>query len=192
MSTTTEPAAAAPEQGTGEVLVRRSTPEDDAARDAFVMGAPGASFFHQSGWRRVIERTFGYEPRDLIALRGDRVVGVLPLMRCPATLGLLGRPAWISMPFAVYGGPCGVDADVERALVVEAQRQSEAERVGRLELRCIEPPAVEGLAASELYATFVKDLPDDPADVLAQMPKKARAEVRKARDKHKLGLVEGI
>ena len=174
------------------ITVRRSTPADDAARDAFVGTAPGATFFHQSGWRRVMEQTFGYEPRDLIALRGDRVCGVLPLMRCPATFGILGRPAWISMPFAVYGGPCGAEPEVEASLVREAQRQAEAERVGRLELRCIQAPAVEGLASSELYATFVKDLPRDPEEVLAGMPKKARAEARKAVKNHDLGLVEGI
>jgi len=173
-------------------VVRRSRPEDDAARDAFVLGAPGATFFHQAGWRRVVEGTFGYEPRDLIALRGSEVVGVLPLMRCPATFGIFGRPAWISTPFAVYGGPCGASPEIEAALVREAQRQAEAERVGRLELRCIHPPAVEGLAASDLYATFVKDLPATPEEVLTAMPKKARAEARKARDRHRLGLIEGI
>jgi FemAB-related protein (PEP-CTERM system-associated) len=174
------------------LVVRRATPADDAARDEFVATASSATFFHQAGWRRVIEATFGYEPRDLIALAGPRVVGVLPLMRCPAIFGVFGRPAWISMPFAVYGGPCGQTPEVELALLEAARRGAESERVGRLELRCIQAPPYPGLAASELYATFVKPLPSTPEAVLAEMPKKARAEVRKARDKHRLGLVEGI
>ena len=196
------PAAGSPAQESGAaepapepLVVRRATTEDDAARDAFVAEAPAATFFHRAGWRRVIERTFGYEPRELLALRGERVVGVLPAMRCPATFGVFGRPAWISMPFAVYGGPCAVDTEVETALLREGMRQAAAERVGRLELRSIEAPAADAelqLAPSGLYATFVKELPDDPEAVLAGMPKKARAEARKAVKKHNLELVEGI
>jgi predicted N-acyltransferase len=44
---------------------------------------------------------------------------------------------------------------------------------------------------STLYCTFVRDLPADPAQVLARMPKKARAEARKAREKHGLELSQG-
>jgi FemAB-related protein (PEP-CTERM system-associated) len=115
--------------------------------------------------------------------------GVLPLMRVPA---LPRGENLLSMPYGVYGGPLGDDDEVERELVLAAQREAERLRVGRLELRCLH--ACEGappLARSELYSTFVRDLPGTVEQVLAQMPKKARAEARKARDRHGLELVEG-
>lgn len=169
------------------LVIAPSTLVEDAERDAFVLAHPRATFFHRSGWRRVVEAVLGHEPADLIARRGERIVGVLPLMRAPK---LITRGALISIPYAVYGGPVGEDSATEQALVRAAMAQAERERCGRLELRCQTDPGVE-LTRSELYATFIAELPSDVAGVLARMPKKARAEARKAREKHGLTLTEG-
>src|SRR6202000_3308633 len=48
-------------------------------RESYVRRAPGASFFHLPGWRRVVENTFGHRSRYLAARRGGELVGVLPL-----------------------------------------------------------------------------------------------------------------
>jgi FemAB-related protein (PEP-CTERM system-associated) len=168
--------------------VRPGVPRDDAERDAFVRAHPRGTFFHLSGWRRAVESVMGYDPSDWIAVRGGRIAGVLPLMRAP---WMVTRHALISMPFAVYGGAIGESPEIERALGEAAMEQARRERASRLELRCIDDPGLE-LERSELYATFVKDLPADPAEVLASMPKKSRAEARKARDKHGLKLTEGF
>jgi FemAB-related protein (PEP-CTERM system-associated) len=174
----------------GDLTVRASEPGDDPARDRLALACPGASFFHLSGWRRAVERVFGHESRDLVALRGEELVGVLPLMRSPG-LGL-ARAAHISMPYGVYGGPCGDSPEIELALVRAAVARAERERVGRLELRCQEelPGGLE-LERSDLYATFVQELPASPGEVLGSLPKKARAEARKARQRHGLRLTEG-
>jgi FemAB-related protein (PEP-CTERM system-associated) len=162
-------------------------PAEDAERDRFVRAHPRGTFFHLAGWRRAVERAFGHAPRDLVARRGGELVGVLPLMRCR---GPLGRAHLVSMPYAVYGGPLGIDAEVERALTAAAVALAEQERVGRLELRCREDLGLD-LLPSDLYATFVQPLPDDPALVMKAMPKRARAEVRKAIEKHQLELGQG-
>jgi len=187
----TAPPASAEPQGsasTSAFVVAPGVSADDAARDEYVRAHPRASFFHLSGWRRVVEAVFGHESADLIAKRDGRIVGVLPLMRAPA---LITHSALISMPYAVYGGPVGDDREVEAALIRAGMAQADRERCGRLELRCRFEPAVE-LTPSDLYATFMCDLPPKPEDVLARMPKKARAEARKAREKHGLTLTEGI
>ena len=36
--------------------IRPASAADDEARDAFVRGAQGGTFFHLSGWRRTVER----------------------------------------------------------------------------------------------------------------------------------------
>jgi len=174
-----------------DLEVRPSLPEDDEQRDAFVERCPQGTFFHTAGWGRVVSQALGHRRRDLVACVDGRIVGVLPLMRSPAVLGMIGRPALISMPFGVYGGPCAEQPEVSNALVLAAMRAAETERVGRLELRCIEAPEVP-LTPLDLYATFVQELPEDPARALAMMPKKARAEARKARERHGLKLGEGI
>jgi FemAB-related protein (PEP-CTERM system-associated) len=174
-------------RGAGGVEVRAGKPADDDARDAFLAGRPEASFFHRAGWRRVVERVFGHAPSDLVAWRGAEIVGVLPLMSCRAALG---RRNLISMPYAVYGGPVALDVTAEQALIEEAVRLADRARVGHLELRYLRDPGPD-LVGSSLYSTFVRDLPDDPAEVLQRMPKKARAEARKARERHGLELSEG-
>jgi FemAB-related protein (PEP-CTERM system-associated) len=168
--------------------VRAARAEDLAAREAFVRAHPAASFFHQAAWSRSVADVFGHAPCDLLAWRGTRLVGVLPLSSCRTPLG---AQALISVPYAVYGGPVAEDAATGAALVRAAMAEAERRSARRLELRCETAPDVPGLVPHELYATFVRALPAAPEEVLAGMPKKARAEARKARDKHGLTLTEG-
>lgn len=169
------------------VDVRPFTAGEDEARDAFAKAHPKGSFFHLSGWRRAVERVFGHEGKDLVAWRDGEICGLLPLMRSP---GLLGKSKLISTPFGVYGGQIGADAEVEQELLAAGVRLADTSRVGRLELRYLDDPGPE-LVGSDLYWVFIKDLPDTVEGVLAGMPKKARAEARKARKKHELELCEG-
>ncbi len=172
--------------------VRPSEIERDGERDRFVLAHPRGTVFHLSGWRRAVERAIGHAPRDLLACRGGTLAGVLPLMRCarPPFLSLRG-PDLVSVPYGVYGGPIGESPEVSRALVAAAIELGRSERAGRVELRCVEDPGVEGLTPSALYATFVRVLPADQAEVMKHMPKRARAEVRQAIERHGLELSEG-
>ncbi len=171
------------------VLIRSLVSADDERRDAFVATHPRGTTFHTARWRRAIERVFGHAPRELGAFDGERLVGVLPLVRTPS---ILGRSNHVSVPYATYGGPIGEQPSIEAALVARAIAVARSEGVGRLELRCAsDPPPNPGLVPSDLYWTFRKTLPMRVEDVLAGMPKKARAEARKARERHGLRLVEG-
>ena len=172
---------------TADVEVRPAVEGDREAWDAFVLAEPRATFFHLCAWARAVCEEFGHRDRSLVALRAGEVVGVLPLVRCRALRG--GAPL-ISSPYAVYGGPVGVDGEVERALFEAAERIAVDERLGRLELRSLHDPGFD-LPRSELYATFIKDLPESASEVLPGMPKKARADARRARKQHGLTLHEG-
>ena len=174
-----------------DLEIRPSTPADDEERDALVESLPSGTFFHLAGWGRAVQRVFHHQRQDLLALRDGRILGVLPMMRCPGFLGVLGKPALISMPYGVYGGPCSADLGVSHALVRAAQAQAERSGVGRLELRCRDDLGLD-LPASDLYATFAGALPATPEEALSSMPKKSRAEARKARNRHGLLLSEGI
>lgn len=175
-------------EATAPIEVRPFDPSDDRSRDALVRAEPAGSVFHLSGWRRAVERVFDHEPRDLVAWSGSEIVGVLPLMLCTTPLG---RTHLISVPYGVYGGPVAKSSEIERALVDAAVKLAREEKVGRLELRCLADPGLPELASSNLYATFIQPLPDDPAEVMKRMPKRARAEVRKAIEKHALVMSEG-
>lgn len=168
--------------------VRLGDPGRDTERDAFVRAHPCGTVFHLAGWRRAVERAFGHAPRDLVAVEAGRIVGILPLARCRK---LPSGADLVSVPYGVYGGPIGESSGIERALIAEAVALGVRERVGRVELRCVLDPGVPELVPSELYATFVRDLPGSKDEVMTRMPKRARAEVRKATLKHGLVLAEG-
>jgi FemAB-related protein (PEP-CTERM system-associated) len=91
----------------------------------------------------------------------------------------------------VYGGPLGADALAAQELLSAAVRLADNRGVGHLELRYLHDPG-PALVGSDLYWTFLRDLPDDPEQVLAGMPKKARADARRARERHGLEMSHGI
>ena len=81
--------------------------------NAFVRRASGGTFFHLIGWKDVIEQTFGFTSHYLLARRAAEIVGVLPLFELRS---LLSGRCLLSVPFAVEGGVCSVDAEARAAL----------------------------------------------------------------------------
>jgi FemAB-related protein (PEP-CTERM system-associated) len=153
--------------------------DDDAARwDSFVLSHPRATFFHQSGWKAVLEETFGYEPRYLAAWRGDRVCGVLPLFACRS---LRGRLALYSLPHTVYGGAVGEDREAEEALLAAARGLG----MGPVELRNRHPGLLD-LPHVGGFVTFEKALPPAVPEVYRTFPKKAREAINQATKRWKL------
>lgn len=164
------------------ILVRELLPGEDARWDAYVREHGDGTFFHLSGWRKVVEDTFKHEPVYLVAETRGEWRGVLPLFRVksPFTGNNL-----ISVPYAVYGGPLADADETTKALVNEAQVQGRRKSVDYIELRAMHEVDPD-VPASDLYVTFRQDLPVDPQEVMPKLPKKARAEVRRARDKFEL------
>jgi FemAB-related protein (PEP-CTERM system-associated) len=158
--------------------VRELLPGEDSRWDSYVSRHPQGTFFHRSGWSRAVHERFRHHPHHLVVEEGRRWLGVLPLFltRSP----FLGKNL-VSVPYAVYGGMLIDDPRAEAALVARADQLGRELGVGYVELRHLEPRGGDR-PRSPLYVTFRCDLPEDVADVMARIPKKARAEVRCARD----------
>ena len=60
-----------------EIAELRTGEED--AWDSYVYESDASTFYHQIGWRNVVEKTYGHKPRYLVAREGDAIVGVLPM-----------------------------------------------------------------------------------------------------------------
>ena len=146
----------------------------EAARiDAFVRDAAGATPFHLTGWSRAVERGCGQRARYLVAERADgAIAGVLPLTRMRSPL--FGR-ALVSTGFGVGGGVLGGGLD---ELAAAAWAMAQAEGCG-VEVRGGAAPA-DWTIDEATYVGFARALAaDDEAELLA-VPRKQRAEVRKA------------
>lgn len=160
---------------------------DLAEWDAFIQASPAATFFHRFGWRNVIKRTYGYSSCYLMAKRGGRIEGVLPLI--DVTSPIFGRNL-ISTAFTVGGGIVAGDAAARSALAEAAVEEGRKRRVKYVELRS-RTADLEGWAVKDsVYAGFEKLIPQDADENLKEIPRKRRAEVRKAIASLEAGEVE--
>jgi FemAB-related protein (PEP-CTERM system-associated) len=165
----------------GEVSVRRAESTDRVAWNEYVLAHPQATFFHRFEWIDVIGQAFGHRGRSLLAFRGGRIAGVLPLTEVKSFL--FGH-SLVSNPFCVYGGVLADDGDVDQALSRAAVVQAESLGVSHLELRSPQPSTREWVT-KDLYVTFRRNISPDHEENLKAIPRKQRAEVRKG---IKLGL----
>ncbi|HRF11516.1 MAG: FemAB family XrtA/PEP-CTERM system-associated protein [Candidatus Accumulibacter phosphatis] len=158
--------------------VQRLNPGDPAALarwDAFVEACPEATFFHKSGWQRILHEVFGHRTYFLFAERAGAIEGVLPLAQVKS---LLFGNSLVSLPFAVYGGVAVTSPAAAEALEWEAQAIARHLGVAHLELRNIQPRHPEW-PRQDLYVRFRKAIaPEVDANMLA-IPRKQRAMVRK-------------
>lgn len=155
------------------LAVETLTPRFEARWDRYVRQAPGATFFHQLGWRWLVERVFGHRAHYLLARRGERIDGVLPLFELKSRL--FGH-SLVSIPFAIGGGIVADGAEAERRLLDEARRLAEERGVDYLELRsetALPDPRGE-LLTKDLYVTFRADLTEGEDALLKRMDRKRR------------------
>lgn len=153
--------------------------EVDLAREsdlveAFVRGAPGSTPFHLPAWSRAVERACGQRARYLVAEHANgAIVGVLPLTEMRSRL--FGS-SLVSAGFAVGGGVLG---DAVEPLAAGAWELAQELRCPDVELRGGVVPS--GWAVDDAtYLGFARPLAvDDDAELLA-VPRKQRAEVRRA------------
>lgn len=162
-------------------------PDRAAEWDEFVRQSPRGSYFHTSGWTSAVRAAFGHSNLTLVARRGPEIVAGLPLMLVHSRIA--GR-LLISVPYAVYGGALGTDADAIEALRRDAVRLTAQVSARTLELRS-ERAVWTGLGGVHRYVTFRKPLPQRVEQCLSDLPRKARAAARIARDRHKLVHVAG-
>jgi FemAB-related protein (PEP-CTERM system-associated) len=147
------------------------------AWDQFVLGHPGATFFHLTGWKRVIEKTFGYKAQYVYCERDGKITGIAPLF--DFSNWLVGH-CLISTPLAAYGGIVAEDAASKQALLNHLKGFAQSTGVDYLELRQQEGDLSDGFCANTLYVTFRSPLSSDPQVNLKRLPKDTRYMIRKA------------
>ncbi len=160
------------------VTIRPLDDRSVAAWDRFVDAMPSGTFFHRSGWARVVETAFGHATHYMFTERDGTITGVLPLGRVKTRLF---GDTLISVPFCVYGGPLAADAESAAALTREAEALRARSGASALEFRDRDP--VEDMpnwvGRPDLYVTFRKPIEGDHDRNMKAIPRKQRAMVRK-------------
>jgi len=171
-----------PRDTDGNLHVGRLADGTDRAWDRFVESRPEATFFHLSGWKTVIEESFGHSCHYLFARQGEEIVGVLPLTH---VRGRIFGNSLISNAFCVYGGPLAATEAALQALDEAAVDLARELRVERIEYRLRRPLHPDWPCNRETYVTFRKQLDASPEEAMLAIPRKQRAMVRK-------GIKEGL
>jgi len=150
--------------------------------DEYVRGHPEGSFFHLDGWREAVKASFGHRDDYLVARRGDRIVGVLPMFLVKSMAS--GRML-VSVPYGVGGGILADDKFAASDLLEAAKDLARDDRAGVIDFRSSKA-AVAELPVVDRYVGFRRELPGSSSDVLGWLPRKARAAARNARNKYGL------
>lgn len=163
------------------IAVRRADladPAERAAVEAFVAAHPDGTPFHLPIWGEATAAGCGQDFRMLVAEDAGTLNGVVPLthVRSP----LFGA-ALVSTGFGVGGGVLATDPAAGAALAAAAVEVARALRCPTIEMRGGVPVEGAGWTWDDTrYVGFARPLAaDDDAELLA-IPRKQRADVRKA------------
>lgn len=146
--------------------------------ERFVADHPAATPFHTPAWTLAVAEGCGQTAHLLVAERSDgSLAGLLPLTEVHSPL--FGR-ALVSTGFAVDGGML-VDGPAAVAPLAHAMADcAQSLSCPTLELRGGADPGAGWHADTHSYLGFVRELAADDDAELKAIPRKQRAEVRKA------------
>jgi len=150
--------------------------------DEFVLKDPDSCFFHLAGWRRSLERAFGLKAFYLTEKNDEgEIRGVLPLF---LKKSFLEENSLRSVPIGPYGGILADSIDIKKRLLEKGIELTKELGCDYLELRHTKTTKLEipelPLGNKGMYFTFIKELPGNKEDCLADMPRKARQATNKS------------
>lgn len=153
-------------------------PVQAAAVDAYVMAHAEGTPFHRPAWLSAIEEATGNRALPLAAIApSGRIVGLLPLHHIKSAL--FGQ-ALVSTGFAVDGGIVADDERAVAALALAARELARERGNLSLELRGGAVPGADWERREGQHVGFVRPIASDEEAELLAIPRKHRAELRKA------------
>lgn len=143
--------------------------------DQFIEKHPDSSFFHQLGWKKVIQNMYGFKPRYIISEEDNKIQGILPLFEIKQATG----KKLISVPFSTEGGIIFSTEKARDDLIKKAKELVIENNLDYLELRQ-ERNIKSDLETKDYYYHLRLDITDNPDMLWKNMDKKTRNAIRKA------------
>ncbi len=163
-------------------------PDVRGSWDSFVANAKGATCYHLSGWKNVLEKTYHHKTCYIYAVENikgagsNQIIGILPLVLIKSTL--FGK-YFISLPIFDHVGVCANSTEVKGALIQKAIEFAKEERVSFIEFRQESLyPSESGRSFSELTVkshkiTLLLDLPNSSEELWNSFKSKLRSQIKK-------------
>ena len=152
--------------------------EHEPEWDAYVRNNPDTTFYHQTGWKNVVEKTYGHQSCYFFA--GDesgRILGILPLFFIN---NVFFTKKIVSVPFAPYGGACADNKEVEIALINHALDITKELQVNTCEIRYLSANNYrEPFHCISAHSTFLLDVTKGIDHLWESLDRKVRNMIRK-------------
>lgn len=159
------------------IIIRAVAASEQNEWQKFVADSPESSFFHQLPWREIVEKTLGHRSYYRCAWRDNRLVGVLPLTEIRS---LFFGHSLVSPGFGVCAGIAALDVEIANALAADAASLGRSLGCEYVELRHEEPRSIDWLTPEPRFSVFRRRLSTVAEENMKAIPRKKRADLRKA------------
>lgn len=168
--------------------VRMLKEGEESLWDDYVARNNAGSIYHLSAWRYLIERLFRHESHYVYAAdEGDRVTGVLPLVRLRS---LLFGDYLVSMPYFNYGGAIADSPRIEQLLMERAARIAADAGCSHIEFRdTVARPASWPVRTDKVGMELI--LPSDVNDLWSSLGSKLRSQIKRPQREAGIEVVHG-
>ena len=78
----------------------------DGDLDLTLKKYPGYSFFHTAAWAKVLQKTYGYNPKYFTVIDGNDIISIIPVMEINSFI--TGKRG-VSLPFSDYSPPLTIE-----------------------------------------------------------------------------------
>jgi len=152
------------------------TRDTESRWNEYIAKCQDATFYHQLGWRTVIEKTYGLRSVYLMATEHGEVAGVLPLFSMENKV--LGNKL-ISLPYAPYGGISSNNSLAEQMIFDEIKSIAGKMGVRHIEFRNLNYQNFES-SVDKSYFTLILNVNRDISSLWGQLRKSMRRYVKKS------------
>ena len=157
------------------IEIKQLQPGEDMLWDAFVEQSSAEALYHLTGWKRVIEQSFGHSTVYLYAAQAGRLVGILPLVFLKSPM--FGT-YFVSIPFFNYGGMLAENDDTRKRLAEKAAEIARTHGATHIEFRHQENYAL-GLPVKTSKVVMILDLPESADALWNGFKSKLRSQIRR-------------
>jgi FemAB-related protein (PEP-CTERM system-associated) len=150
--------------------------EDRERWDEYVTNSSRSTCYHLTGWKNVIEKSFGHKTYYLFSGNGNNNIdGVLPLIQLKS---ILFGNFMVSLPYVNYGGICADNEKISDRLLQEAGRIAAEINAEHIELRNTRPMS-NGLPVKTTKVSMRLELPQNQEELWKTFPSKLRSQIRR-------------
>ena len=140
------------------------------------MNSPDATCYHLTGWKGVIEKSFGQSTWYLLSEDEEkRINGILPLVQLKSSF--FGNYV-VSLPYFNYGGVCADSIEIGRQLIEQAISRAQAANARHIELRHTHPTN-NGLQVKTSKISMRLALTQSSDELWKSLPSKLRSQVQR-------------